>query len=445
MSHPVITVENISKQYMIGRQERNTTLVASLLRSLSAPMRRTAGLLRGNLTSAADLDEEFWALRDIGFDVHQGEVVGIVGRNGAGKSTLLKLLSRIAYPTTGRITVEGRVGSLLEVGTGFHPELTGRENVFFNGALLGMGRQEITRKFDEIVAFAGVERFIYTPIKHYSSGMQVRLAFAVAAHLEPEILIIDEVLTVGDAEFQRKCLAKMNEVAHEGRTVLFVSHNMSAVQTLCTRGILLEHGRMIESGDTSTIVNSYMSRNRVEQSMDLSDSRRVKGGDRLRLTDAWFENADGDSSTHATTGEQLHVCMAYINRGLPAGTAVSAGITIQSGLEQPIFSFFSHYLGQYFENLPERGVLRCSIPELPLSPGNYLVGCRLQDRRKDILDEPHARIPIQVIGSDYYGSGTTDIQHEGPVVVRGIWNAEPFHPAEVTGRNIEVGAADVAV
>src|SRR5215470_13963358 len=242
----VIRAEGLGKKYLIGHaaeRERYVALRDVLIRGVHNLWRKTADMARGRAVVAGDTVEEFWALRDVSFEVRRGEVLGIIGRNGAGKSTLLKVLSRITEPSEGRVTIRGRVASLLEVGTGFHPELTGRENIFLNGAILGMTRAEIRRKFDQIVAFAEVERFLDTPVKRYSSGMYVRLAFAVAAHLEPEILLVDEVLAVGDAEFQRKCLGKMSEVADEGRTVLFVSHNHSALRSLCTHGIVLRDGR----------------------------------------------------------------------------------------------------------------------------------------------------------------------------------------------------------
>jgi lipopolysaccharide transport system ATP-binding protein len=258
---PVIQCDGLGKSYLIGHQgtrERYTALRDVVVRQARGVWQATQRALRGQMSVEGDEIEEFWALRDVSFAVQQGEVVGVIGRNGAGKSTLLKVLSRITEPTEGRVTLRGRVASLLEVGTGFHPELTGRENIFLNGAILGMTRAEIKRKFDEIVAFAEVEKFLDTPVKRYSSGMYVRLAFAVAAHLEPEILMVDEVLAVGDAEFQKKCLGKMSEVAQGGRTVLFVSHNMGAVNRLCQRGLLLENGRVAFDGDAQSATARYM-------------------------------------------------------------------------------------------------------------------------------------------------------------------------------------------
>jgi lipopolysaccharide transport system ATP-binding protein len=269
MAETVIKIENLSKHYKLG-------LVGT--GSLSHDLKRRWHLMLGkedpflklgeeNIRESKGTSDYVWALKDINFEVQKGEVLGIIGKNGAGKSTLLKILSRVTTPTTGEFKVKGRIASLLEVGTGFHPELTGRENTFLNGAILGMSKAEIRKKFDEIVAFSGVERYIDTPVKRYSSGMYVRLAFAVAAHLDPEILIIDEVLSVGDAEFQKKCLGKMKDVAGEGRTVIFVSHNMEAVKKLCTRVLYLKHGHSIEIGDTKTIINRYLG--------DLADETKV--------------------------------------------------------------------------------------------------------------------------------------------------------------------------
>ncbi|MBS1790724.1 MAG: ABC transporter ATP-binding protein [Acidobacteria bacterium] len=259
MSELRIEAVNLSKRYSLtGKRERYKTLRDRMAEAAVAPFRKLGNAFRRNGNGEANGSKNsFWALKDISFEVKAGEIIGIIGRNGAGKTTLLKLLSRITEPTEGYADIHGRVGSLLEVGTGFHPELSGRENIFLNGAILGMRRNEIERKFDEIVAFAEVERFIDTPVKHYSSGMYMRLAFAVAAHLEPEILLVDEVLAVGDAAFQKKCLGKMGEITKEGRTILFVSHNMGAVRSLCNKGLVLSEGQLVESGDISRCIERY--------------------------------------------------------------------------------------------------------------------------------------------------------------------------------------------
>jgi len=282
MNKAVIRAENVSKRYIIGHQwSKNDGLRHRVEDFLRTPFR----WLKGQTSEQRNRNEEFWALNNIAFEIQQGEVIGFVGRNGAGKSTLLKILTRITAPTTGRVRIKGRVASLLEVGTGFHPELTGRENVFLNGAILGMSKVEIKRKFDEIVDFSGVEKFLDTPVKRYSSGMYVRLAFAVAAHLEPEILIVDEVLAVGDAQFQKKCLGKMQDVStKDGRTVLFVSHNMVAVQTLCRRAILLSQGEIINDGPVAGVVADYLKESQgTEIQRQWSEPETGPGNDVIRI------------------------------------------------------------------------------------------------------------------------------------------------------------------
>ena len=274
-----VRVERLGKKYLIGHEagrERYTALRDVIGRTAKNLVRTTTDMLRGRAIITGDTTEEFWALKDINFEIKRGEAVGIIGRNGAGKSTLLKVLSRITDPTEGRVEIRGRVASLLEVGTGFHPELTGRENIYLNGAILGMTRAEIRRKFDEIVAFAEIEKFLDTPVKRYSSGMYVRLAFAVAAHLEPEILIVDEVLAVGDAEFQKKCLGRMGEVAQRGRTVLFVSHNMAALRKLCGQALLLTKGRCGELGPSDVIISNYLHKDGTELATTWSESSGYK-------------------------------------------------------------------------------------------------------------------------------------------------------------------------
>lgn len=268
MSDAAIKVENLGKRYFIGERQYQRTARESIVRGVKSPFKKTASLLRGHASGAAGLHEELWALREATFEVERGEVVGLIGRNGAGKSTLLKILSRITEPTEGFAEVRGRLGSLLEVGTGFSAELTGRENVYLNGAILGMNRKEMAAKFDEVVAFAEVEQFIDTPVKHYSTGMHLRLAFAVAAHLDPDVLLVDEVLAVGDAAFRAKCVGKMNEVATEGRTVLFVSHDMGAMSDLCPRSYCLEGGRIVDSGPTDGVISRYLQRTREAVASD---------------------------------------------------------------------------------------------------------------------------------------------------------------------------------
>lgn len=288
MSDIAIKVENLSKSYLIGhnaaQSERYTALRDVIAHNAKNLARKTRDMFQGKAIVQGDEVEEFWALKDINFEIKQGDRVGIIGRNGAGKSTLLKILSRITEPTAGRISISGRVASLLEVGTGFHPELTGRENIFLNGAILGMSRKEIQRKFDEIVDFAEVEKFLDTPVKRYSSGMYVRLAFAVAAHLEPEVLIVDEVLAVGDAQFQKKCLGKMEDVSSQGRTILFVSHNMGALLNLCNKAILLNHGEMVSQGQADSIVKQYIALGAANSGeVAWPDLNAAPGNEKIRL------------------------------------------------------------------------------------------------------------------------------------------------------------------
>ncbi len=313
MSDIAIRVEGISKKYYIGRPQQDyVTLRDRLADTFIAPFRRAGKLLRGQATGAAELDETIWALRDVSFEVKRGKAVGLIGRNGAGKSTLLKILSRITEPTTGFADIYGRLGSLLEVGTGFHKELTGRENIYLNGAILGMKQTEIDRKFDEIVAFSEVEKFIDTPVKHYSSGMHVRLAFAVAAHLEPEILIVDEVLSVGDARFQKKCMNKMEDVGQEGRTVLFVSHNMSAVTRLCERVILLDEGKILADGLSHQVVSSYLNSGFGTMAVrEWSDLAKAPGGSVVRLRAVRVRMEDGRISDAVDIQRPVAIEMEY--------------------------------------------------------------------------------------------------------------------------------------
>ena len=300
MTDVVIHVNGLGKRYEIGERRHYKTLRESLaLRNPFRPRRN----------GHADADARtFWALKNVSFDVHRGEIVGIIGRNGAGKSTLLKILSRITDPTEGEVEINGRVGSLLEVGTGFHPELTGRENIFLNGAILGMKRREIAARFDEIVAFAGTGKFLDTPVKYYSSGMYVRLAFGVAAHLEPEILIVDEVLSVGDAEFQKKCLGKMGDVAHSGRTVLFVSHNMAAVKVLCGKAILLNSGVIVSSGNVADVIEDY-SRTVAPQSstQEWPDPAAAPGNENVRLSYVRIIPPDNKAAINIDTGALIEI------------------------------------------------------------------------------------------------------------------------------------------
>lgn len=367
MNNIAISAENLSKEYRIGRVKlRYKTFRDTFTEALQSPFRRMIKLLRGETYGAADLDRSFWALQDISFDVGHGEVVGIIGRNGAGKSTLLKILSRITEPTRGQATIYGRVGSLLEVGTGFHQELTGRENVFLNGAILGMSRKDIEQNFDEIVAFAEMEQFIDTPVKHYSSGMQVRLAFAVAAHLEPEILIVDEVLAVGDAEFQKKCMGKMDSVAGEGRTVLFVSHNMQAVTRLCDRTILLDAGRIVQDGPSHEVISKYLHSDLgTSAAREWPDPQTAPGNKIVRLRAMRVRNQDGGISEAIDIRQPVQIEMEY--EVLKPGYALMPFFSLRNG--DGIIAFIS------FDQNPEwRGHPRPTGHYVSTGwiPGNFL-------------------------------------------------------------------------
>jgi lipopolysaccharide transport system ATP-binding protein len=370
MSSPIISVENLSKRYLVGhRGQREGQASYTALRDVIGQELRNFGrkasdLMRGRQVVQGDTIEEFWALKDVNFEVREGEVLGIIGRNGAGKSTLLKVLSRITEPTKGRVTLRGRVASLLEVGTGFHPELTGRENIYLNGAILGMGRAEIRKKFDEIVAFAEVERFLDTPVKRYSSGMYVRLAFAVAAHMEPEILIVDEVLAVGDAEFQKKCLGKMGEVSRAGRTVLLVSHNMSSIAGLADRALLLDHGRVAVDGPVSDAVAAYISHGPRRSIYVRPSDKRIVSPHVSRIE---VETSDG-SGLHRF-GEQLEI--RFWIRHEQAMDRACFSFQIMNAQQQPAIHAEMCYPQFKFGLTLGSSVLVCRFPKLHLNIGQF--------------------------------------------------------------------------
>lgn len=368
MSTPVINVESLSKKFIIAHEanERYTTLRDTITRSARKLLPGGGGGARQKSSK-----EEFWALKDVSFEIQPGERVGIIGRNGAGKSTLLKVLSRITEPTQGRVSIRGRVASLLEVGTGFHPELSGRENVFLNGAILGMSRIEIRKKFDEIVAFAEVEQFLDTPVKRYSSGMYVRLAFAVAAHLEPEVLVVDEVLAVGDAQFQRKCLGKMEEVSSkEGRTVIFVSHNMGAIKSLCTSAIILHKGEKILQGDVYESLAKYLSFDQLQLNTETKYKREeAPAGKKLFIREAEFI----DDQTKSTFSLQANlVIQSTIN------TRIGINLRLKDGMGFPVGMGCSHYFAPELTAISQ-GENRISLNTLPinLATGTYKLSVEL--------------------------------------------------------------------
>ncbi len=401
MSDTIIRVENLGKKYIIGHQQEGRSNYVAL-RDVIA---NTAKSLVKRFTQPSQENpnkEEFWALKDVSFEIKQGECVGIIGRNGAGKSTLLKILSRITEPTTGLISIKGRVASLLEVGTGFHPELTGRENIYLNGAILGMSRVEIKKKFDEIVAFAEVEKFLDTPVKRYSSGMYVRLAFAVAAHLEPEILVVDEVLAVGDAAFQKKCLGKMGDVAtKEGRTVLFVSHNMAVIQKLCSQAIYISQGKIVKQGKVNRIVKSYLSSmESFNDELSLYDIPRSKGlGTNIRISGCQLLDSKSKQTNNLLFGEPFTLDIEAIAH-LDIDN-ISILVRIDSFTKDPIVTTASESSNEYFSvSSSEPLKILASFKNLLLSPGSYWITISIRQGKQG-LDQIPQVIKFEVYQATY--------------------------------------------
>jgi lipopolysaccharide transport system ATP-binding protein len=405
----VIAVENLSKSYLVGHQymsHEGYTLRDVIARKARNFTRNTLDFVRGRQIVQGDEVEEFWALRDVSFEVKRGEVLGIIGRNGAGKSTLLKILSRITEPTRGRITIRGHVASLLEVGTGFHAELTGRENIYLNGAILGMTREEIRRKFDEIVAFAEVEPFLDTPVKNYSSGMYVRLAFAIAAQLEPEIIIVDEVLSVGDAAFQRKCMGKMSDVTQQGRTILLVSHDMPAVLNICSKGLLLSAGRVCVFGDASDCVRQYM--NEVTQARQLPLELRTDrlGNGSVRFTRVYIANNSVLTINEVRSGDDITIVTVLENNTGAPLTRFNVTVPIRD-LSDRIVCFFSSGIQRNdFEYIPYSKTIRIGIriPKFQVVPGTYTLTLSTTVR-DDRVDWIKGALTFEVQPGDYYGTG----------------------------------------
>jgi lipopolysaccharide transport system ATP-binding protein len=423
MSKPIITVENLSKSYLVGhesaRRERHTALRDVISREARNFARKTADLLHGRQIVEGDEVEQFWALKNVSFEVRAGEVLGIVGGNGAGKSTLLKILSRITEPSEGRVTIRGHVASLLEIGTGFHPELTGRENIFLNGAILGMTRAEIRRNFDRIVAFAEVERFLDTPVKRYSSGMYVRLAFAVAAHLEPEILIVDEVLAVGDAEFQKKCLGKMSEVAGEGRTVLFVSHNMEAIRRICTTGIFLSAGRVELRANADQCVEAYLSkslhRQRTHSIQFLSKDQNTPHILRIEILDE-----AGNPLPQPRTWDYVKFRIFFYS---PIRIKSGSVVLYISTLGGSILTLCSTAPDSACPMTIEPGdsFVDCDFPRLLLSSGSFAIGAGLAIPNVEWLyNQPHAAT-FDVYARDTFDSGLAPASARYPVAMEHFW------------------------
>jgi lipopolysaccharide transport system ATP-binding protein len=383
VSNIVVSVENLSKRYLIGHQYAQrkdyTTLRDVIGREARNFVRKAADLLRGNQIIEGDEVEEFWALRDVSFEVKQGEVVGIIGPNGAGKSTLLKILSRITEPTDGRLRLRGRVASLLEVGTGFHPELTGRENIYLNGAILGMSRKEIARKLDEIVAFAEIDRFLDTPVKRYSSGLFVRLAFAVAAHLEPEILVVDEVLAVGDVEFQSKCLGRMKHAAREGRTVLFVSHNLSVISTMCDYGIVLSGGHAAPKESASLAIARYRDQLRTTSSGSLGRWTNRLGNGQAKITD--FKISTRESENGMVPLDSPATFAFHVEFGEPIHNP-RFGILVHDSLGEVLLDLRSSNHTRAIGTCIGKRHVTATVPRLGLVPGHYVISIWVNNERE---------------------------------------------------------------
>lgn len=410
-----IRAEGLSKRYTLGPSTAGSTLRDELSARI--------GALFGGRRQQAPAGGEFWALTNVSFDVHVGEILGLIGHNGAGKTTLLRILSRITDPTAGRAVTRGRVGSLLEVGTGFHPELSGRENIFLNGAILGMSSAEINRKFDQIVDFSGVGRFLDTPVKRYSSGMHVRLAFAVAAHLQPDILIVDEVLAVGDAAFQQRCLGKMGEVARSGRTVLLVSHNMNAVLNLCHRAIVLEHGEVAFAGRPAEAVRNYLE-STTAAGAGFADVTKHPGrpphmtsivnsvGLRTLPT--------GPFVSRVNTGDDLLIDIDY-ECGDRTVDVVQVGISSLSGYR--LLTVGTHLSSSSVNGISGSGTIRCRLPHVPLTAGEYHVTVMMTRRLPwQDLDYVEAALRFHVDVNDYFGTGLAPLPAQGPMAQRSEWN-----------------------
>jgi len=404
MNDIAIRVNNLGKLYRMGQFVSYGSLREAFTNAISAPFRNL--LKRGTETKTAISEGEdyIWALKDISFNIKQGEVVGIIGRNGAGKTTLLRILTRITEPTEGSAEIFGRVGSLLEIGSGFHPELTGRENIYLNGAVLGMRKKEIERKFAEIVDFSGVEKFIDTPLKRYSSGMQVRLAFSVAAHLEPEILLVDEVLAVGDMAFQRKCLGKMDDVSRQGRTVLFVSHNMQAIRALCPRSILLKDGHIIDDGPTNDTILGYYNDLRlltVDENTAVSNEKNRRGSGAARFTQISIQDSDGNDCSNFVMGSNIRFALSYQTYEPVDNLLVS--IILRSGNTGEFVTSARHVATKHKLTAGQSGSLVIEFPNVNLRPGEYPLYIWLGDlsmQAFDVVDD--VTVPLIISASEEF-------------------------------------------
>lgn len=420
---PAITIEGLSKEYLIGSEyERNRNFQEMLMSSFKAPFKRFR-----RLSGSDEKQKRFWALKDIAFDVQPGEIVGVIGRNGAGKSTLLKVLSRITTPTHGKVSYRGRLASLLEIGTGFHGELTGRENIYLNGAILGMKRQEIRTRFDEIVDFAGVEKFLDTPVKRYSSGMVVRLAFSVAAHLDPDILLVDEVLAVGDTEFQAKCLGRIQSISEsEGKTVIFVSHNLDAVNRICSRGVNLSEGEISFIGDIDQAIDKYLSNDKIlSNQSDLTTTRERWGNGKVRIAKFEIKDVDGNQVTTLQAGRNYRFEIYYsVENDNVAVENVISTIEIIDNSGATVLLYASEYNKSYFEINNDRGMISCTVEDLNLTDGDYGVTLYLGTKHRESLDHLYNIAKLRVIGGNYFGTGHPGFPKQCKILSRSKWDID---------------------
>jgi lipopolysaccharide transport system ATP-binding protein len=420
MSDVVIKVEDLGKKYVLN-QARNTQEYKSIRDAISNQMRSITKGLLGNKRTKTSCHEEFWALKNIYFEVKQGDRVGIIGRNGAGKSTLLKVLSRITDPSSGFIRINGRVASLLEVGTGFHPELTGRENIYLNGAILGMSKLEIQQKFDEIVAFAEVEKFLDTPVKRYSSGMYVRLAFAVAAHLEPEVLIIDEVLAVGDMQFQKKCLGKMQDVSREGRTILFVSHNMSIVESLCNRSILLNSGTVSLNGTAQEGIQQYLEQAYSVSTSSLSDRRDRSGTGKVKATSVKLLDSDDMEVSSLQSGKSYNLEVGYLNQSGQLLNDVIVSLDFLDEKNNRVMLLRTNFTNENLNLEAGSGLVRCNVQNIPLASGLYRLSVYFGHTEAETMDYIEDAASVTVDGGDFFGTGSPGLPSHCKILSKASW------------------------
>lgn len=411
---PIISVKNLSKKFQIREKLPYYSLRDSLSHLLT-------GFTKTGRTKEYN---PFWALKDVSFDVFPGEVMGIIGRNGAGKSTLLKILSQITLPTKGTAVLEGRVASLLEVGTGFHPELTGRENIFLNGAILGMSRKEIKKKFDEIVNFAEIEKFLDSPVKHYSSGMYMRLAFAVAAHLESEILLVDEVLAVGDAEFQRKSLGKMESMTKQGRTILFVSHNLTAIENLCSKAIYVDHGKIIKEGEANKIIGLYLKSTSKVSKIQIENRTDRTGNGKIKVTNFYIKNLLNNQQNVLRSGDNYQFVIEYEKNSDQMMKNIVCSIDLYDEDKTVVLMARTNFTNQNLNIEKRIGKIFCTINDLNLAEGRYSISIFISQGEFETIEWIDNVTFITVKGGDFFGTGSVGLPNHCKTLTRANWETE---------------------